>query len=57
MEEDASVSELPVGPRHRECHPLVHVLLVDGLGASHWDKHFEEPTPDVHGRVVEIGVR
>lgn len=57
VKQDGLVTELAERPRHQTGRALFHLLLVDGLDADNRDNDFEEPTPEVHGRIVEIGVR
>ena len=44
------VSELATRPRHEKVRTLIYDLLVNGLGASGTEVHFERPLPEVHGR-------
>lgn len=54
---DALVSELAERPSHAKGRVLSRRLLGDGLSADRGDKDFEEPVPEVHGRLLEIWAR
>jgi len=45
------VLELVSRPQHEKVRVLVHVLLVDGLGAKSTELDFERRIPEVHGRI------
>src|SRR3989304_389964 len=45
------VTELASRPGHEKVRALVYQLLVDDLGASSTEVHFERPVPEVHGRI------
>jgi SAM-dependent methyltransferase len=45
------VYELLTRPGHEKVRTLIYELLVNGLGASSTDIHFERPVPEVRGRL------
>ena len=53
-EREAVVSELVGRPGHEKVRVLLHRLLVDGLGADSRDIDFEQPAPEVRGRIDAV---
>ncbi len=46
-----TVAELATRPGHEKVRVLVHRMLVDGLGVASPDIDFEQPVPEVRGRI------